>query len=212
MKNENNSYQDKRFPKSPGQLSGGAFIFPRALIAKFADTPPLYSALYLWLLGEARFKDGKKLKRGQLFTSIPLIQKAMSYKAGFRAIKPTYDEIRRALEWFTKTGMTASMKARSGQVVTISYYDYYQTFKNYGSHSESHNQHKTLYRERRKETNGRSSKLVLTEGKLEKDKNPASDSENKSEPGFPFDGAERFQVPVAEIRKSKKELQEKETD
>lgn len=45
--------------------------------------PPIYLKVWIYLLHHAAFKPYNGLARGQLVTSIPKIQEALSYRAGF---------------------------------------------------------------------------------------------------------------------------------
>ncbi len=113
-------------------------IFDSELMKK----PPLYSKLFLWMLGQAAFKDTKKLKRGEFITSIPKMQEAMSYFVGYRKEVPTVRQIRKVYEGLTKGHTTVTTKVTGGLKISILKYDYYQTPKNYEGHDErSHDGH-----------------------------------------------------------------------
>ena len=66
-------------------ISGGAILVARKLNnSAIFEKPPLYLKVWIYLLTQAQHRDFKELKRGQLFMSIPQIQKAVSWKVGFR--------------------------------------------------------------------------------------------------------------------------------
>ncbi len=86
----------------------------------------------------ASYKNHGDLKRGQFFTSLTRIQKAMAHKVGFRLVKPSIKEIRGAMKILMKSHMVGTMKVTHGQVITIVNYDLYQNPENYEGHSEGH--------------------------------------------------------------------------
>lgn len=118
--------------------------------------PPLYFKVWLWLLLNAQHKDYGTLKRGQLFTSIPQIQDAMTYKVGNRIERPSKKQIWGILEWLRKPTdnkfrnpaegnptvtptepMIVTTKVTHGMIVTICKYDYFQSPENYEGNAES---------------------------------------------------------------------------
>jgi uncharacterized protein YneF (UPF0154 family) len=120
------------------KISGGYFIIARKMFdGELMNKPPLHMKLWAWMLNSAFWKDGEKLSRGQLLTSVPEMKAAMSYKIGFRVKTPTTDEIRSAYEAFMKAGMITAMKAGCGVRITICKYSHYQDFKNYEARDEA---------------------------------------------------------------------------
>lgn len=90
------------------RVKGGYILLSRTLIeSEIWDKPPLYLKIWIYLLSKAQHKDYKGLKRGQVLTSIPEIQEACSYNVGFRKEMPSYNQVRRALDWMRETGETA---------------------------------------------------------------------------------------------------------
>lgn len=123
--------------------------------------PPLYVKVWMYLLINAQYSDYGNLKRGQLFTSIPEIQKACSYKVGYRTETPSRKEIWGILEWLrnpheedtkgTRRGtMIETTKVTHGLIVTICNYNAYQDFKTYESNAEGNNE-RTMKRTRREQ-------------------------------------------------------------
>jgi len=149
--------------------SGGGFIL---LARKILDNPvlmngpPLYLKLWIWILMEANWKDRGTLKRGQLVATILDMQKAVSWKVGYRVRYPTKDEIRSAYEAFTKATMITTMKTTRGMVITICNYDKYQVPENYEPHNEPHNEAHTKPTVTPHDTERRGKK-----GKKEREKN-----------------------------------------
>ena len=129
-------------PAAP--IQGGYILLARKLLKSgIMEKPQLYIKVWIWMLMQASFKDHGKLKRGQFFTSYRRMCDAMAYKAGYRTVKPTIDEIRGVTKFLTKQLMITTTKATHGMVITILNYDFYQCFQNYESHNEpqddSHN-------------------------------------------------------------------------
>lgn len=130
------------------KIPGGYIIISRNIVeSEIWDKPPLYIKVWLYLLTRAQYSDYKKLKRGQLITSIPEIIEACSWKVGFRKEKPTKDQVFQVLEWLrkphetvdetvTKATMITTTKATHGLLINIDNYDFYQSSKNYESNNE----------------------------------------------------------------------------
>lgn len=136
----------------PAQVEGGFFLLARQLIGPeswLMSKPPLWLKLWIWMLGKANFKDRGRLKRGQFVTSIAEMQEAMSYWIGYRKTTPTREEIRSAYQAFagrhetapedqTKPPMITTTKTTRGMIITVCNYNKFQDFRNYESHSETH--------------------------------------------------------------------------
>ena len=123
------------------RIKGGYILLARKLLKSgIMEQPPLYLKLWLWMLMQASFKDHGCLKRSQFFTSLEKMRDAMSYKIGYRLVKPTVKEIRGVTKFLTKVHMIVTTKVTHGMVITILNYDYYQTPKNYEGHYEGHSQ------------------------------------------------------------------------
>jgi hypothetical protein len=131
------------------RIPGGYFLLSRKVIeSEIWAKPPLYIKVWIYLLSKAQHSDYKKLKRGQLFTSIPEIIEACSWKVGYRKEKPTKDQIYQVIDWLrkgnegsyegeTKATMVTTRKATHGLLINIDNFDYYQTSKNYEGNKES---------------------------------------------------------------------------
>lgn len=125
------------------KIGGGYIMLARQLIeSEIFQKPPLYLKVWIYLLARAQHDDYKKLKRGQLSTSIPEIQEAVSWKVGFRTETPSKDQIFRIINWLRNPNeacddrngdhnMIKTMKATHSMLVTISNYGVYQDSKNY---------------------------------------------------------------------------------
>jgi hypothetical protein len=120
-------------------IKGGYILLAKKLLKSgIMEKPPLFLKLWVWMLMQASFKDHGNLKRGQFFTSYQRMCKAMAFKVGYRTVKPTIDEIRGVTKFLTKQLMITTTKTIHGMVITILNYEYYQSFKNYESHNEPH--------------------------------------------------------------------------
>lgn len=127
-----------------GQIQGGYILLARKLFDSWLmDKPPLWMKLWVWMIGQANWKDREKLKRGQFITTAEAMRDAMSYHIGARICKPSEKEIRRAYEGLTKGGMVGRVKSTRGMVITVCNYDLYQTFGNYEGHREGRNEKDT---------------------------------------------------------------------
>ncbi len=133
-------------------IPDGYILLSRKLIeSDIMSKPPLYLKVWVYLLSKAQHQDYKGLRRGQLRTSIPEIQEAMSYMVGYRKEVPTYKQIRGVLDWLrfpyegiakgnTKGSMIDTMKGTHGMIVTIVNYDVYQDPRSYERHNERHSE------------------------------------------------------------------------
>lgn len=139
------------------KIKGGYILLSRKLIeSEIFAKPPLYLKVWIYLLSKAQHKDFKDLKRGQVRTSIPEIQKACSWHIGYRKVVPTKDQVFQILQWMrspyevenervtkatTRATMITTTRATRGMLVTIDKYSVYQDPKNYESNSESNDEH-----------------------------------------------------------------------
>lgn len=125
--------------------------------------PPLYFKVWHFLLLKAQFTDSGKLKRGQLFTSIPEIAEACSYYKGFRKVTPSKKEIWSILEFLRspdegnyggndKGTMVETTKVTHGIIVTICNYNKYQDPKTYEGNADGNDE--ISMKEQRKERQG----------------------------------------------------------
>lgn len=134
-------------------MEGYIKLSRRLLSSDIWFKPPLYLKVWIYLLCQASHQDYGTLRRGQLVTSIPQIQEALSYKAGFITKKPSYKEIWQVLEymrakppinsmqeygmgkwqenrqgkWQGETEpMILTKRVKDGMLVTVVKYDQYQ--------------------------------------------------------------------------------------
>lgn len=134
-------------------MEGYIKLSRRLLSSDIWFKPPLYLKVWIYLLHQAAFKPYNGLARGQLVTSIPQIQEALSYKSGFITKKPSYKEIWQVLEymrakppinsmqeygmgkwqgnrqgkWKGETEpMILTKRVKDGMLVTVVKYDQYQ--------------------------------------------------------------------------------------
>lgn len=139
------------------------------------NKPPMYLKVWMYLLIHAQYSDYGNLKRGQLYTSIPEIQKACSYKVGYRTETPSRKEIWGILEWLRnpheedtkgtrRETMIETMKVTHGLAVTICKYNTYQDFKYYEGNSEGNSE--GIAKRTRKEQQGNNIKKETINNKL----------------------------------------------
>jgi hypothetical protein len=134
-------------------MEGYIKLSRRLLSSDIWFKPPIYLKVWIYLLCQSSHQDYGTLRRGQLVTSIPQIQEALSYQAGFVIKKPTYKEIRQVLDYMrgkqpiksmhgngwgkwqssrqgtspgTSEPMIISKKIKDGMLVTIVKYSQYQ--------------------------------------------------------------------------------------
>ncbi len=130
-------------------ISGGYILIARKIVESgIWFKPPLYLKVWFYLLEKAQHSNYKKLKRGQLFVSIPDIQVACSWYIGYRKVTPTKDQIFQVIDWLrkpceqgygrnAKATMITTVKATHGMLITIENYCVYQNPKLYESNTES---------------------------------------------------------------------------
>lgn len=134
-------------------MEGYIKLSRRLLSSDIWFKPPIYIKVWIYLLCQASHQDYGTLRRGQLVTSIPKIQEALSYPAGFITKQPTYKEIRQVLDYMrgkqpiksmhgngwgkwqsswqgtsqgTSDPMIIAEKIKDGMLVTIMKYSQYQ--------------------------------------------------------------------------------------
>jgi hypothetical protein len=137
------------------KIPGGYIIVSRKLIeSEIWDKPPLYLKVWIYLLTKAQHKQYKGLKRGQLYTSIPEIIEACSWKVGARRERPKKDQIFQIIDWLRKVNegghesnakapTIATTKATHGLVISIDKYCFYQDPLNYESNDEGTDENPT---------------------------------------------------------------------
>jgi len=146
-------------------IPGGYILLSRKILNnEIMKKPPLYFKIWAWILLNAQHKDYGNLKRGQLFTSIPEMQEAMSYKVGYRIEKPTKKRIWGVLEWLrnpyegntkvtTNVPMIETTKVTHGIIITVVNYDLYQTPSNYEGNNEGNDEGMTKGQRRERQGN-----------------------------------------------------------
>jgi hypothetical protein len=85
----------------------------------------------MWLLLKVNYVDGRKFKRGQMFTSIGKIREELAWYVGFRKHQYTDNQIRTALNNLVTHDMIHTAKTTRGLHVTVCNYDTYQNPDNY---------------------------------------------------------------------------------
>ena len=141
-------------------IPGGYILLSRKLLEnEIMNKPPLYLKVWIWLLLKARFSKN----RGQVETSIPELQEAMSYYKGSCKIIPSYKQIRSIIDYFKNTpvesvggttegnrkgtgretgkatgrgNMIVTRKGTHGLLISICNYNKYQNPQNYEGQKE----------------------------------------------------------------------------
>lgn len=138
------------------KIPGGYINLSRSIVeSEIFNKPPLYMKVWIYLLTRAQHKQYKGLKRGQLYTNVPEIVEACSWKVGFRKEKPDSNQVYKVIEWLrkkheeeyekeTKSTMITTMRATQGLLITIDNYCFYQDAKNYESNNEYTNEQNTI--------------------------------------------------------------------
>lgn len=132
-------------------ISGGYILLSRKLLnSGIFEKPPLYIKVWIYLLSRAQHNEYKGLKKGQLWTSMPEIQKVCSYKIGYRTETPSIKEIRDVIDWLRspsegkmKGAMIGTSRGTHGLLVTIYNYSTYQDSDNYEGRSEGIDENST---------------------------------------------------------------------
>lgn len=126
-------------PKIPG---GYILLSKRIIESEIWKKPPLYTKVWIYLLCKAQYQNYKKLKKGQLRTSIPEIQENCSWYVGYRKMVPSKHQIYQIIDWLRKVHesnyesdtsetMITTTKATHGMLINIDNYCFYQNPKNY---------------------------------------------------------------------------------
>jgi hypothetical protein len=122
-------------------VPGGFILLSRKLLqGKIMEAPHLWLKLWVWMLLKAQYKQGKGLARGQFLTRILEMREAMTYRIGYRVVKPSVDQIRSAYDAFAKAAMIITTKTTRGIIITILNYNKYQSPENYENHNEAHDE------------------------------------------------------------------------
>jgi len=99
---------------------------------KIWQASPWKLKIWIYLCEQANYTDGNQggleIKRGQLYRSVRQIQRACSYKIGYRIQKPSRCTVRRILEELTKEGRITQRTAHSGTLFTICNYEALRAF------------------------------------------------------------------------------------
>ena len=129
------------------EIPGGYILQARKLLySGIMQKPGLYIKLWTWMLLQATHTERGTLKRGEFYTTIDDMRRAMAFKIGYRKETPTEKEIRRAYAFMIESGMIETKKKSHGMTVLILNYDTYQNPKNYEircpnkGHTEGHDE------------------------------------------------------------------------
>lgn len=122
--------QAKQGERRDGGRLYGDILIARRIFESAAFKGRRHAEMFLWihLLIRARFKDGRQLKRGQVFTNVKQMSRWISYESEGRTpgFKPRWNWFRDLFARWKKLGMIETEKCRRGVIVTIKNYDFYQ--------------------------------------------------------------------------------------
>ena len=125
------------------EIRGGFILLSRKLLTSgIMEKPALYLKLWAWMLLQATHTERGTLKRGQFFTTIDDMRRAMAYKIGYRETMPTEKQIRRAYGFKIDSGMIEIQKKPHGIIISILNFDTYQNPENYKTKENQHCQNK----------------------------------------------------------------------
>lgn len=156
----------------------------------FFNFTPCCREVYLWLLLNVNFVDGRKFKRGQMFTSIGKIREELAWYVGFRKNQYTDNQIRTALNNLVTNEMINTAKTTRGLHITVCNYDTYQNPDNYDARTvkkreqrsdqrnDIQNKHE-LYQKNEKNNNN-NKKEIDKEDKVKTDINSIKDKDYSS--------------------------------
>ena len=192
-------------------IRGGYILLARQMMeSDFFKFTPCCREVYLWLLLSVNFVDGKRFKRGQMFTSIGKIREELAWYVGFRKHQYSDNQIRTALNNLVSHDMIHTAKTTRGLHVTVCNYDTYQNPDNYDARtvkkreqrSDQHNETDNkpeLYQ--KKEKNNNNNKKEIDIDKI-KDKDYSSVRTSVS--SYEFDNQRQEYVEV--VSEEKKNL------
>ena len=95
------------------------------------DYPPVVREVWLYLLRKVTHKDIKKFNRGQAHFKILQIRQDLSWHQGNSTRYYSYKQIRCAIQKLVKNQSITTVKGKTGLVITVIKYGYYQTMDNY---------------------------------------------------------------------------------
>lgn len=123
------------------KIKGGYYIKARKIQeSEIAHWPPHVREIWDWLLQDANWEDGKKLKRGQTRRTINEIREALHWKVGYRKERYSATQCENAMKLLRKAGMIATTKTGRGTIITICNYEEYQNPENYECRNECRNE------------------------------------------------------------------------
>jgi len=140
-------------------IKKGAFLIARKIFGSdiFKDKPAFYFKLWIWLIGTARYVEGKKLGRGWLTTTYKELSNKASYRVGYRKTKPTKAQIDWFMRFLRSSGRIKTVHTTRGVKIFIKNYERYQNLASYKNtikntigdlHTNTDNEHDTRTRQK----------------------------------------------------------------
>jgi len=142
------------------KINGGAFSWARQTIESeiFYNKPDKWFKIWFYLVSKAKWKDGKRFKRGQCF---------MKYEWITEATGANKNQIDHCIRWLKSATQIATVKATRGFILTICNYNTYQNLENYKSDTKSDSKSEIKAKQKRH----RSDTILKKEKKDKKEKN-----------------------------------------
>ena len=142
------------------KINGGAFSWARQTIESeiFYNKPDKWFKIWFYLVSKAKWKDGKRFKRGQCF---------MKYEWITEATGANKNQIDHCVRWLKSATQIATVKATRGFILTICNYNTYQNLENYKSDTKSDSKSEIKAKQKRH----RSDTILKKEKKDKKEKN-----------------------------------------
>lgn len=114
-------------------IPGGYILLARKMLeSELMNKPPHFLKLWVWMLSKAFWKDGEKLQRGQLHTTVAEMQDVGRYLRGGKMVcRLTEDQVRSAYGYLTKSEAINVTKTTRGLIISINNFDSYQNPDNY---------------------------------------------------------------------------------
>lgn len=122
------------------KILGGYVLLPRKLLESDLMKRPAWEfRLWVWIIAKAEHRprsEGRKLDRGQLFTTIEEMRDVAGHMVGRRPVKPDRGAIAKALRRLRESNRITTTKTTRGTIISINNYGFYQTPANYESNTQ----------------------------------------------------------------------------
>ena len=145
---------------NPEKLGRGKFTLDR----RIWQASPWKLKIWIYLCEQANYTDGNQggleIKRGQLCRSIRQIQRACSYKVGYRTKKPSSSTIHGVLAELTREGRITQRTEHLGTLFTICNYEPLRAFPKARSEQRTEQQKENSVNQISDETSNQIDELI----------------------------------------------------